>query len=64
MSRAGKYELVSAGTSEQLAEKVNEKIDEGWQPFGSPFIHGGNILQAMVIAKKMATKRLRKTSED
>ena len=37
MNTIRKYISVSAGTLAELDEKVNKKIGEGYQPFGSPF---------------------------
>lgn len=63
MSRVVEYDLASAADSQQLKTKVNERIAEGWQPYGTPFTHAGQIVQALVLTRK-AEKRIRKTSED
>ncbi len=63
MSRLAEYDIISASNSKQLADKVNEKISEGWQPYGDPFSHAGQLLQAVVLTAN-AEKRIRKTSED
>ena len=63
MSRIAQYDIITAGDSKSLADKVNEKIADGWKPFGNPFPHAGHLLQALVLTTK-AEKRIRKTSED
>jgi hypothetical protein len=45
-----------------LAAMVNDKIAEGWQPFGDPFVLSGHVGQAVVLTAK-AEKRIRKNSE-
>jgi hypothetical protein len=52
-----KYKLVVAPSGE-IADEVNKMIQEGWQPFGSPFVlpagppdetlHVNMVYQAMV----------------
>ena len=63
MSRIAEYNMITASDSKQLADKVNEKIAEGWQPYGDPFSYAGQLLQAVVLTAD-AEKRIRKTSED
>ncbi|MBN2564703.1 MAG: DUF1737 domain-containing protein [Candidatus Eisenbacteria bacterium] len=63
MSRTIQYDILTAGDSQKLAAKVNDKIAEGWQPFGDPFTHAGQLLQAVVLTAS-AEKRIRKNSED
>ncbi len=63
MSLITQYDIVTAGDSQKLAAKVNEKVAEGWQPFGDPFTHAGQLLQAAVLTAS-AEKRVRKRSED
>ena len=63
MSRIAEYDIITASDSKQLAAKINEKIAEGWQPYGDPFSHTGQLLQAVVLTAD-AKKRIRKTSED
>jgi len=63
MSRVVEYDLASATDSQQLKAKVNERIAEGWQPYGTPFAHAGQILQALALTRK-AEKPIRKTSEN
>ena len=63
MSRVAEYMLLSGSDSQKLSKVVNEKIREGWQPFGSPVTFGGQIQQAVVLTGD-DEKRIRKTSED
>ncbi len=63
INRFVEYDILSASDSKQLADKVNEKIAEGWQPYGDPFSHAEQLLQAVVLTAD-AEKRIRKTSED
>ena len=63
MSRIVQYEIVSAGSSGSLARKVNEMLQEGWQPHGSPFTDLGSVLQTLVRTSE-ESKRIRKTSVD
>lgn len=62
MSRIVEYTIVMASTTNRLETKVNEALEQGWQPYGPPFPHGESFFQAMVCDD--AGKRLRKTSED
>ena len=32
------YEIVTSHNSVHLVEKVQEKLNEGWKPLGSPFM--------------------------
>ncbi|EQA0898764.1 DUF1737 domain-containing protein, partial [Escherichia coli] len=32
------YDLVSASSGDELQKKLTEKINEGWQPYGSPLV--------------------------
>ena len=57
------YELVHSATPNELSQAVNERIEKGWWPMGTPFVHGDCFIQAMVI-ERSADKRLRKTSGD
>ena len=64
MSRIAEYRMVVAEPSE-LAKTINHRIAEGWQPYGSPFSHGGLVVQALVRNDGDAEgKRIRKTSVD
>ena len=63
MNRIALYDIITASDSKSLAGKVNERIAEGWQPYGDPFSHAGQLLQAVVLTAD-AEKRIRKTSED
>ncbi|CAD5637718.1 YjhS [Escherichia coli] len=45
------YDLVSASSGDELQKKLTEKINEGWQPYGSPLVsyddNGMKIIQAV-----------------
>ena len=51
MSEAPTYELVYSPTPGELSQMVSEKIDQGWWPLGTPFVHGERYVQAMVTEK-------------
>ena len=36
MEKIVEYKLLSAETSRRITEMVNEHIQKGWQPYGSP----------------------------
>jgi hypothetical protein len=57
------YELVHSPTPGELSQAVSERIDQGWWPMGTPFVHGDRFIQAMVF-ERPADKRLRKTTGD
>jgi len=57
------YELVHSATAGELSQAVSERIEKGWWPMGTPFVHGDRFIQAMVL-ERSADKRLRKTSSD
>lgn len=63
MNLITRYDILTAGDSQKLAAKVNDKIAEGWQPFGDPFALSGHVGQALVLTAS-AEKRIRKNSED
>ena len=63
MSVIVEYVLLSAADGPELSRTVNARIDQGWQPFGSPFAFAGHVLQATVRSRG-EDKRIRKTSED
>jgi len=63
MRRVTQYDILTAGDSQKLAAEVCDKIAEGWQPFGDPFVLSGHVGQALVLTAK-AEKRIRKNSED
>lgn len=44
-----KYHIVSSAGIMVLQELVNDFIDKGWEPFGSPFDYEGRICQALVF---------------
>lgn len=49
MQRIIKYTIVTQPTRELLVLQINEKIVEGWQPFGGPFVVIYGISQAIVM---------------
>ena len=63
MHDANTYELVHSSTPGELSLAVSERIEMGWWPMGTPFVHGDRFIQAMVL-ERSADKRLRKTSSD
>jgi hypothetical protein len=63
MNDSPTYELIHSSTPGELSQAVSERIDDGWWPMGTPFVHGDRFIQAMVI-ERSADKRLRKTSGD
>jgi hypothetical protein len=63
MGRVTEYELLGAADGGELTSKVNERLTEGWQLYGSPFSRGASVHQA-VVRTSSAGKRMRKTSED
>ncbi len=63
MHDANSYELVHSSTPGELSQAVSERIEMGWWPMGTPFVHGDRFIQAMVL-ERSADKRLRKTSSD
>jgi len=40
---------------------VRERINQGWWPMGTPFVHGDRFIQAMVL-ERPGDNRPRKTS--
>lgn len=42
------YRLLSYNLPHNLEETINNYIQQGWQPFGSPFIDGDHYYQAIV----------------
>lgn len=44
------YQILAAGTIEELVTKVRQAIIDGWQPLGGPFKVGTDwgVAQAMV----------------
>lgn len=57
------YELVHSPTPSELSQAVSERINDGWWPMGTPFVHGERFIQAMVL-ERPADKRLQKPSTD
>ena len=43
------YNIATAANVQQLIEQVNLRADEGWEPFGNPFMdNAGSMCQAMI----------------
>lgn len=55
------YTTVAGQDVRELDRTVNEKIEEGWQPHGGPYVsnlYGDSLCyQAMVMSEEEATKR-------
>lgn len=47
MNESPNYELVGSPTQAELSQMVRDRIDQGWWPLGTPFVHGENYVQAM-----------------
>jgi len=63
MSRITEYFIVTGENSEDLAEKINTRLAEGWKLRGSLIVYHEHLLQA-IVRRKQSEKRIRKTSED
>lgn len=50
MTKIVKYSIV-VGRSDQttLVDKINELIEDGWQPFGRPHVENNYVTQVMVM---------------
>lgn len=49
MSNISEYKIIAFNTNvDTHAPAVNEAIEDGWQPYGSPMKTGTNVHQAMV----------------
>jgi len=76
MNTITEYDIVSARNGRALAVLVNQRIFDGWQPYGHPSTHRKALCQALVRNDEASSqaaafddeppigKRLRKTSED
>ena len=51
MNDSPTYELVHSSTPGELSQAVSERINDGWWPMGTPFVHGDRFIQAMVIER-------------
>ena len=58
MSDNTSYELVHRPTPGELSQAVQEKIDQGWWPLGTPFVHGEHFIQAMVFEPRFEESNL------
>lgn len=45
---ATSYDMVTAASPEDLGVRMRAKLEEGWQPFGSPFFVPTIFCQAVV----------------
>lgn len=43
-----RYKMVAGSTHDELAEKVNLCMAEGWKPYGTPFSDTYLLYQAMM----------------
>jgi hypothetical protein len=50
----GQYQTAFAPDVEELGVKVNALIVDDWQPYGSPYVKGDFVCQAMVKPAKGA----------
>ena len=49
MDRITEYTFVASAGTASLAKQINEQVQEGWQPYGTPFLlPGTGIVQPMV----------------
>lgn len=44
-----KYIIVFAIYCHNLEKEVNERINNGWEPIGGPFVNGSGWYQAMIL---------------
>ncbi|EQB1638675.1 DUF1737 domain-containing protein, partial [Escherichia coli] len=62
------YDLVSASSGDELQKKLTEKINEGWQPYGSPLVsyddNGMKIIQAIAAEGDVTTPVVVTSSDD
>lgn len=63
MSSIDGYELTSAKSGKELSRLVSERLQNGWELYGDPFMGDGIIYQALIL-NKTPQKRLRKTTGD
>lgn len=42
------YELVHSPSPTDLSREVLQRVEQGWWPLGTPFVHGERYIQAMV----------------
>ena len=47
-SKITRYMIVSKTYPSDVVLAVNDYIDEGWQPLGSPMTEGNGVIQAVV----------------
>ncbi|MCM4864545.1 DUF1737 domain-containing protein, partial [Escherichia coli] len=58
------YDVVRAASPSDLAEKLTQKLKEGWQPFGSPVaITPYTLMQAIAAEGDVTTPVLVKPSD-
>ena len=48
---AKSYDMVTAASPEDLGIKVRARVQDGWQPFGSPFFVPTIFCQAVVMGE-------------
>ena len=48
MRQENTYALVHSPSPHELTQEVRQRIEHGWWPLGTPFVHGEQYIQAMV----------------
>lgn len=48
MRQESTYALVHSPSPHELSQEVRQRIEHGWWPLGTPFVHGEQYIQAMV----------------
>lgn len=67
MERVVGYELLAATSHAELVQIVNQRLQQGWRPYGSPCVLGAEIVQAVVLGPSLdevKDQRARKSSEE
>ena len=57
MEKIVNYRIIASSGTEDLVRQVNQFIDEGYQPFGAPFVNRELFCQAMTLTEKEAANR-------
>ncbi|EOD0222745.1 DUF1737 domain-containing protein, partial [Escherichia coli] len=62
------YDMIRATSPSDLAKQLTQKLQEGWQPFGSAFIstagYGAEFIQAIVAEGDVTTPVVVTSSDD
>lgn len=56
--RITEYRMVRAGFPEQLAEKENRLLDEGWKLYGTPFSNADLLSKVSTFCQAMVKEVL------